>query len=335
MVLATPSASSQTLPAWSRPSAVNRPGLSVSKASVCAARTACSPKRWPVSPHRPVGRSTASTGARPALSCCTASAMAPSGARHPPRPNSASMARSVGCISKPVLPGLMLMLTPACWAWASACCASAGWRVASPSKLTCTASPWACSQRAATRPSPPLLPGPAATQIRRACGATASASRARPRPARSIRVCWGWPARACASMRRLLTASHSGHRCRDGSTGWGPAAGGVFCWGRRGRGIAAGLQVLPPRFLALVERCHCVLRRGDGLAVCWRCAGDGLAPPLVGPPPGSNALSSPPAPAPCWPWAPPSRRRNSSSESALTALAALAARPAPIARWAA
>ena len=72
-----PSASNHTRPAWSRPAAVKRPGLSVSKASVCAALMQSSPNGLPMSAFRPDGTSTASTGQARALSCRIDSASAP------------------------------------------------------------------------------------------------------------------------------------------------------------------------------------------------------------------------------------------------------------------
>jgi hypothetical protein len=61
---------------------------------------------------------------------------------------------------------------------------------------------------AASKPSPPLLPGPHATQIVRACGAMAMASRATARPARCINVWAGRAAAAACSMRRVAAMSN-------------------------------------------------------------------------------------------------------------------------------
>ena len=79
-----------------------------------------------------------------------------------------------------------------------------------PSQVTSGSLPHCFRCIAASKPSPPLLPGPQATQIVRACGASASASRATARPARCISV--------CGAGRRLRAARGGGWpRCRTGA----------------------------------------------------------------------------------------------------------------------
>jgi hypothetical protein len=80
--------------------------------------------------------------------------------------------------------------------------ASGGKRLSSPAKVTTGKKPRCRNCAAASKPSPPLLPGPQATQIVRACGAMAIASRATARPARCISV---WAGRAVG--RGLLDAA--------------------------------------------------------------------------------------------------------------------------------
>ena len=201
----TPSVCSQTRPAWSRPWPVKSPGFSVSSDNVACARTATPPSATPVSACSPEGRSTASTVAGPLLSRWMASAIAPSGARRVPRPSRASMARSP---ASPCQPGVMGTPADTACAWAQA--ASAGRRAASPKNATCTALPARCRCSAATKPSPPLLPGPASTCTRCACGAQASASCATARPARCISACGALPASACCSVARDVAASCNG-----------------------------------------------------------------------------------------------------------------------------
>jgi len=96
------------------------------------------------------------------------------------------------------------MSMPACVARSKARRASVGMRCGSHSRLTCTVRPMCCSWMAASSPSPPLLPGPATIQIRRACGAVASASRAAARPARSIKGVADWLCRRDSSARMPL-----------------------------------------------------------------------------------------------------------------------------------
>ena len=100
--------------------------------------------------------------------------------------------------------------TPASRARCSEARASAGRRASSPSQVTTGAKPRCRSCAAASKPSPPLLPGPQAIQIVRACGAIAMASRATARPARCISVCGGSAAAAACSIRRVAATSNSG-----------------------------------------------------------------------------------------------------------------------------
>jgi hypothetical protein len=152
-----------------------------------------------------------------------ASAIGPCGARATPRPSSASIARSIGPSG-----AAGAIATPAARASASARAASGGSRAGSPCRLTHTSRPMRCRWMAATSPSPPLLPGPAAIQIRPACGARARARRATPRPARCINACGGRPASASASIARDAAASCTGQRAAPGTT-------------RCGRSVAVGI----------------------------------------------------------------------------------------------
>ena len=152
---ATPRSSNHTHPAWSRPCAVNRPGLSVSSASVCVARTATAGTA-PLSLCRPDGTSTASTGRPLSLSRFAAAASAPSSARLTPRPSSASTVRSA-CTRAGISGNTG---TPASCACCQAWRASSGLRAGSPTITSRASLPQPRSSAAATKPSPPLLPGP-------------------------------------------------------------------------------------------------------------------------------------------------------------------------------
>ena len=175
----TPRSSNQSVPHCARPWAVNRPGLSVSRASVWVARTAVSPATAPVSASKPLGRSTARMGAARAFNCPIAAAITAFGARLRPRPSTAS-------ITSTVLGGVLMssvMVTPANCAACKAARASAGCEPANRAIRTCR--PARCKTRAATSPSPPLLPGPQTTQTVPSPD-TANASLATASPARSI-----------------------------------------------------------------------------------------------------------------------------------------------------
>ena len=211
--------SNQTAPARSRPWAVNRPGLRLSNDSVWRGPGGCpavhSPVcewNWPVSASSPLGTSTHRQGAFDWWSRRSQSASGLSGTRVTPIPSMASMPRSQ------FLGGSTLNRTPADCASASAYAASGG-VVAPANKVTTTSRPapaalaaW-CSNRAATKPSPPLLPGPQAIQMQRARGTRACARRATASPARAVSVCGGSAlAEACSAARvavMLKSASRS------------------------------------------------------------------------------------------------------------------------------
>ena len=143
-------------------------------------------------------------------------AISPAGARLAPRPSRASMTRSglrgAGSISR-------CGTRPAWRAAASACAASEPVLGSGPARRTSTVHPSAARCRAATSPSPPLLPGPAKTTAWRPKGWIASARRATASPARSISVCGGCIDSAAASARRLEGASCTGQSWEVGSTG--------------------------------------------------------------------------------------------------------------------
>ncbi len=207
---ATPIGAHQIRPAWSRPLPVKSPGFGAISVSVSSATTDARPSGWPRSTSRPDGTSTASTRAPRAASAAMrpiAAASSPSGARAPPMPRSASIT-SAGTSSSSLvgapLPCQSRSSIPAAAARASARAASAGGCARAPTRSTVVRLPNECSRVAASMPSPPLLPGPAKTTIRSACGASASASRATASPARAISVNGATAASAarCACARR-------------------------------------------------------------------------------------------------------------------------------------
>ena len=234
----TPRSSNQTSPVASRPWAVKSPGFSVNKlkqkmllAQVERAQDAIKVVS-PVSASSPVGTSTDSRAA--ALDCINAShsviSRLPALARssRAPIPSSASMQKSKAG------GGSLAICTPAASARARAASASGGALVlwsGRPVQVTTTFFPHRCRCNAASKPSPPLLPGPQATQMSSACGASASVSRATDKPARCISVCAGKPVAARCSICRVAATLKSGWlvaleiRCMvDCDTGGPPAA---------------------------------------------------------------------------------------------------------------
>ena len=213
----TPRSSNQTSPAASRPCAVNSPGLRVSRLKQkVASANAATPQEAiksvaPVSLSSPVGTSTDSRAAvlvRIRSSQSVISAVpALDGSSRAPMPSNASMQKSKSG------GGWEAMRTPADTARCRAAAASGGAVVlpsGRPVQVTTTFLPHWCRCSAASNPSPPLLPGPHATQMQRACGASASASRATARPARCIKVFGASAAAACRSICRVAATLKSG-----------------------------------------------------------------------------------------------------------------------------
>ena len=188
------------------------------KAKVWLARTAkppLSPKAMPVSACKPEGKSSASTGvplARARLMAFIQLAYSPVIGRVSPRPNRASTMRSAraSCWTICDAVGSWLWHCPpadAQAAWAAR--ASGGVFSSAGRATTLTPCPCARNRRAATRPSPPLLPLPQKIQICAGVLPASSASTccAAAAPARSIR---GRPcAKKCASMWRSWAVEYS------------------------------------------------------------------------------------------------------------------------------
>ena len=198
-----PSMSTRTAPAWSQPSPVCRPGLLPRKVMVCVAVTAapCGPTMVPVSASRPLGTSIASTGQSSDAVHTASSRACPVKARARPMPNSASTTRRQG------RPGGIASTKRTC-ASPARCRARpvSNEGVALPARCsTSTSKPSRARCAATSRPSPPLLPGPARTSTAPP-GSPASSSRAyaaAASPARSISVPgarWAW---AACSMARI------------------------------------------------------------------------------------------------------------------------------------
>ncbi len=81
-----------------------------------------------------------------------------------------------------------------------------------PTRSTVVGLPQSHRRVAASMPSPPLLPGPAKTTMRRACGARASARRATASPARAMSVKGGNAASASPSILRVAATPSSAIR---------------------------------------------------------------------------------------------------------------------------
>lgn len=134
------------------------------------------PRYWPVSPSRPEARSTQSTAQAHcrtwASSCskrCFSVEALPEGRGLSPMPSSASIHRSCG----PRSAGASCShCAPACLALSREICASEGSSAGARTSLTMirTWGSMVLSCAAASKPSPPLLPGPQAIQIRCAWG---------------------------------------------------------------------------------------------------------------------------------------------------------------------
>ena len=163
----------------------------------------------PVSASNPVGTSTANTGARDALISAIQPAIWPSISRggeveELPIPSSASMQKSNSSR------GASTKVTPASRARWYDIAASGGALSSLEQSVTTGDLPQSFKCIAASRPSPPLLPGPQAIQNVLAFGASARASLAVERPARCISA-WG-VSMACAacSIWRVMAVSYSG-----------------------------------------------------------------------------------------------------------------------------
>ena len=223
---ATPRSSSHTSPAASRPAAVKNPGLRQSRLRVCRGARAECRASWscvttakpgancPVSASSPLGKSTARTGTGLCSRACRQATSRASGVRagavgeeDTPMPNKASIHRSMAVDGAG---GWSSHCTPQACARCQEAMASAGAWSGWPSHVTNTWRPLRCSCIAASRPSPPLLPGPHAIHTVRAWGARAWAKRATATPARCIRVWRGNVAAAACSMQRVAADVNRG-----------------------------------------------------------------------------------------------------------------------------
>ncbi len=159
---AIPMSATRTVPQWSRPGRSTWPTLQRKKVTVSAAFTA-RPITAPVVPLIPLGRSTAQTQDAGFMASIMARAT-PSTGRSRPAPNSASMMTSAGINAA----GAAAVVGPCQRCAANA--ASPLSRSRFPTRRMRTRYPRSARMRAATKPSPPLLPGPATTATRRPGG---------------------------------------------------------------------------------------------------------------------------------------------------------------------
>jgi hypothetical protein len=186
-------------PACSLPGFTYSPGFAAANVAVARARTA-SPSTSPVEAFTPLGTSAATT-VWPSIAAI-ASAAAPRTAPSKPVPRIASTTTTAPS-SAPALNGSVstrLAFT------AASPCSSAG----SASNRQRTSRHCSRSSRAATSPSPPLLPLPHTIAIGPS-GAISLTSAANPAPARSIRSSEGTPRSSIAqrSMARIASAPGS------------------------------------------------------------------------------------------------------------------------------
>jgi hypothetical protein len=196
-----PMSASTMLPQCSRPGMSRCPGFLRKNVTVRSARTA-RPRTSPVAPSTPDGISTAITGIPDPFSAATSSPAGPSTARDSPAPNTASTARCCPSSTSGTAGTTSPSQRPAITA-ASPFSASR-----SPRSATFTGQPASARSRAATNPSPPLLPGPASTTSGRGLQRSMIA-RATARPAVSIRSSDATP---CATASRSALAISSGRR---------------------------------------------------------------------------------------------------------------------------
>ena len=193
-----------TAPQASRPGSNRWPGLRRKKVTVTAADGAA-PRMAPLSPSTPLGMSTATQSRRRSLMPSTRARATPSSGRASPAPISASTtlaapSRMVGSSGAGVSPQRSAARR------ASPRSASRGAR--QPSRTTTPASR---RIRAATNPSPPLLPGPHSTATgppasrRRTTAATAA-------PALSIRSMPALPRAIASASARPISATDSSAR---------------------------------------------------------------------------------------------------------------------------
>ena len=176
-----PISATTTGPHNCRPGMSRCPGLRRKKVTVRVACTA-RPFTSPVSPSRPEGTSTASTGLAAALTAAIIRAAAPSTGRDRPAPKIASMIRSAPAMTSGANGSISRAQREAMAA------ASPRSVSLSPRRQSRTATPASAMSRAATKPSPPLLPGPQSTTIEPSAGSMRRASSATARPACSISV---------------------------------------------------------------------------------------------------------------------------------------------------
>jgi hypothetical protein len=194
-----------TSPACALPGRIHSPGLARWNVAVATARTAA-PATSPVDASTPDGMSAATTGALAAFSASIAPAAGSRGAPEEPVPSSASTSACApssrsGANGAGGSPGSRFSCS------AASPCRNSGDHTVS----TSTSRPAPRRSRAATSPSPPLLPLPQ-TMAMRPAGARWAITRASPSPARSIRSSDGTRLVLIAhsSVARICAASSSG-----------------------------------------------------------------------------------------------------------------------------
>ncbi len=193
-----------------RPGNSRWPGFLRKKVTVSTAGGAA-PRISPVAPSTPLGTSTATTGSRRRPSASMTARGAPSTGRASPAPNIASIARP----ASPSASGASGSIGPVQRRAASA--ASPRKAARSPASATRTRQPRSARIRAATKPSPPLLPGPHSTASGRGGQRRATAS-ATARPACSISTMPGTPeAIVSRSASPICCGVSSAHRRQPSS----------------------------------------------------------------------------------------------------------------------
>ena len=162
-----PMSTTRTVPERSAPGSSTEPTFAAPNATVRSAQTA-EPSTAPVRPSTPEGMSAATTGARAALSASIASSQTPSGSPRKPVPKSASTATSARASDRSSRDASHSRAASPCSASRARFVPAAWEPVAAASTMTMsTRMPSRARCRAATNPSPPLLPFPHTTTARR------------------------------------------------------------------------------------------------------------------------------------------------------------------------
>ena len=209
-----PISATVTAPQSSRPGSSRWPGFLRKKVTVRSARKTTSPSTAPLSPESPLGTSTATTGRARARTASAARRAAPSSGRVRPAPNRASITSGVPSSREPTWSASSARPSTAPFQRAACAAASPCKPSREPMRASRTAAPASDKTRAATKPSPPLLPGPQSTRTGRP-GQPSRAAAATAAPAFSMRATPDTPAAMAAASARYISSTESRTFCAE------------------------------------------------------------------------------------------------------------------------